>query len=175
VILRGLLCAFVLFASCALAQPEPRQADSTPRPDAGEALLPQLRVECTPAWRAEELIGKHGCVAGRVYHIQTTKHGSVSLSLCAPHSKCSFHAMAHARDTGSVGDLYPLRGEIVAVIGDVVKYRGHPEIFLRDRSQIRVAAGDPPPEFDASQKWPTHRRYPGSNLPIPGLKRGRAW
>jgi hypothetical protein len=165
-ILRGLLCAALLFAIPVLAQPNPAQAANGQSAANPDAALP-IRVECTSAARASELLGKHGCVAGRVSRATTTRRGDTHLSLCSDH-KCSFHAVAFARDRRAVGDLLYLRGKIVAVVGDVTDYRGHPGIVVRDKQQIQVAAGNAPVEFDAAQPRPVGKGYPGS-------KHFRAW
>jgi len=75
--------------------------------------------------------------------------------------------VALARDRGTVGDLSDLRGKIVAVVGDVTDYRGHPQIRVKNREQLQVAAGEPPAEFDAAQ---------ASAKGVPVVKRSyRAW
>jgi DNA/RNA endonuclease YhcR with UshA esterase domain len=76
--------------------------------------------------------------------------------------------VAKARDNSSVGDISYLRGKIVAVVGDVTEYRGHPEIIVRDKEQIQVAASDTPQEFDAAQPRPGGKGFPGA-------RHGRAW
>jgi hypothetical protein len=204
--LRSLLCTALLLAIPGMAQPGTAQAASEPpatvQPAATvepisaqpsrvqpagvtDAALPSLHVDCTPASRASELTGKHGCVAGRVFRVTTTKRGDTHLSLCPGGrsrggATCSFHVVAKARDTGSVGDLAYLRGKIVAVVGDVTEFRGHPEIVVRDKEQLQVAAGEAPQEFDASQRRPGGRGIPGARgIPgfrnIPGVGNGRAW
>jgi len=200
--LRGLLCFAVLLAIPAMAQPGAVQAASEPpaasvQADAGadaappanqpatvSASLSSLHVDCTPASQASELTGKHGCVAGRVFRITTTKHGDTHLSLCPGHSRggatCSFHVVAKALDRGSVGDLAYLRGRIIAVVGDVTEYRGHPAIIVQDKEQLQVAADEAPPEFDAGQRRPGGRGIPGARgIPgvrkIPGVGNGRGW
>ncbi len=186
--LRGLLGTVLLLAIPAVAQPDALQAASEPlaivQPAADTAAAPPLQVDCAPASQASALTGKHGCVAGRVFLITTTKRGDTHLSLCPSRKRgganCSFHVIAKARDNGSVGDLAYLRGKIIAVVGDVVDYRGHPEIIVRDREQLQVAADEAPPEFDAGQRRPGGRGIPGArSVPgvraIPGVGNGRAW
>lgn len=128
-------------------------AQSAPQSVPKTQALPEIRVECTPAAHASELVGQHGCVAGRVSRVTYTRTGATHLSLCPARSngKCSFHAVALARDRDAVGDLSYLKGKIVAVIGDVKDYRGHPQIVVSNREQLQVAAGSPPAEFDAAQ------------------------
>jgi hypothetical protein len=208
--LRGLLGTVLLLAIPAMAQPDTVQAASEPpvasaqpvsappatlqlaasvdatAPEAQPtpAALTSLQVDCTPASRASELTGKHGCVAGRVFRISTTKHGDMHLSLCPSRNhggaNCSFRVIAPARDSSSVGDLAYLRGKIIAVVGDVTEYRGHPEIIVRDKEQVQVAADEALPDFDAGQRRPGGRGIPGARgIPgvrnIPGVGNGRAW
>jgi hypothetical protein len=199
--LRGLLGTVLLLAIPAMAQPDAVQAASEPpaavqpaarvdatdreiQPTTTPAALTSLQVDCTPASRASELTGKHGCVAGRVFRISTTKHGDMHLSLCPSRNRgganCSFHVIAPARDSDKVGDLAYLRGKIIAVVGDVIDYRGHPEIIVRDKEQVQVAADEALPDFDAGQRRPGGRGIPGARgIPgvrnIPGVGNGRAW
>lgn len=189
--LRGLFCFALLLAIPAMAQPDAVQAAIEPSADAKPAdvqsasenpALPALHVDCTPASQASELTGKHGCVAGRVFRITTTKHGDTHLSLCPSRNhggaNCSFHVIARAHD--GVGDLAYLHGKIVAVVGDVTEYRGHPAIIVRDKDQLQVAAEEASPDFDAGQRRPGGRGIPGARgFPvvrnIPGVGDGRAW
>ena len=171
----ALFCAALLFVIPALAQqstPPAAQASAAPTVPAQPAPPPAesrpLQVVCTSASHASELIGKNGCVAGRVFRVTIRKTGNTHLSLC-PSRKCSFQAVVSARNRAKVGDLSYLRGKFVAVIGDVTVSRaGHPVIAVKDRQQIRVAAGDPPPEFDSAQAKPFSTGQRGS-------KRGSAW
>ena len=142
-----LLWAALLLAMPALAQPAqdaavPAQSSAQAAPP--DSMLPEIRVQCTAAAKASELIGKHGCVSGRVFQVVTSRGGATHVSLCPRRSKCSFHAVALARDRGAVGDLSLLGGKIVAVVGQITQYRSHPQILVRDRQQIQVAAGNPP-------------------------------
>jgi hypothetical protein len=125
-----------------------------------------LKIECLPASKATELIGQHGCVAGRVFRVTTAKSGNQHIGLCPPKSGCSFHAAVSRHDRDKVGDLSYLRGKYVAFDGDVTDFRGHPRIVVRDREQIHVTAGNPPSEFDSAQSRPK-----GSS----GGRNGRAW
>lgn len=145
-----LFCAVLLTVISATAQ-------TAPNP---QAPLPEIRVECTPAAQASELVGQHGCVAGRVSRVNYSRTGAANVSLCPARSrgKCSFHAVSFARSHDAVGDLSYLKGRIVAVVGDVKDYRGHPRIIVTSREQLQVAAGSPPPEFDAAQ--PTGKSSP---------------
>lgn len=159
-----LLCAVLLIAVAAMAQTGPAQPASS-----SDTVLNEIRVNCTSARRASELVGQHGCVAGRVSRVTYTRTGAVHLSLCPVRSngKCSFHAVSFARNRDAVGDLSYLKGKIVAVVGDVRDYRGHPRIVITDREQLQVAAGSPPAEFDSAR--------PDAGKPFPSATHARAW
>jgi hypothetical protein len=208
--LRGLLCTALLLATSAMAQLGTDQAaaaqpatvspattqsataqSASDRPAAGvqpvadtDAYLSPMHVECTPASRASELDGKHGCVAGKVFRITTTKRGDTHLSLCPARShggaECSFRVVARGRDSSSIGDLAYLRGRIIAVVGDVTEFRSHPQIIIQEKEQLQVAASEAPQDFDASQRRPGGKGIPGArSVPgvrsIPGVGNGRAW
>ena len=113
-----------------------------------------IQVECVPAYRASELLGEHGCVAGKVSRVTTPKNGSTHISLCPHMSGCAFHAVVRKQDHDAVGDLTYLRGKLVAFDGEVKRSRGWLEIVVKKRSQVHVAAGNSPREFDASQANP---------------------
>jgi hypothetical protein len=198
--LRGLLCTALLLAISAIAQSGSDQAASaqpaTVRPASQQpaasvqpvadtdAPLSPMHVDCTPASRASELTGKHGCVSGKVFRITTTKRGDTHLSLCPSRGRggaeCWFRVAARGRDSSSVGDLAYLRGRTIAVVGDVTEFHGHPQIIIREKEQLQVAADEAPQEFDASQRRPAGKGIPGArSVPgvrkIPGVGNGRAW
>ena len=172
----ALLCLTLLLSTSALAQ-----QSAVPAPVAGSVAIPaapappqpapenEIKVECLPASRASELIDKHGCVGGKVFRVTSAKSGT-HISLCQPQTECSFHVFIRADDRETVGDLSYLHGKLIAVVGDVTRYRGHPEVIVKDRRQIRVLAADPPKQFDADQSKPAT----GGQSPY-GSKRGRAW
>lgn len=173
--LRPLLCAALLLVTPALArQSAAPSAPAQPGTQAAQqpaSELSNLQVECTPASAASQLIGKHACIAGKVYRVTVRKSGNTHLSLC-PTRKCSFQAVISGRSRASVGDLSYLRGKLVAVVGDVTQTRGgRPIIAVKDREQIRVAASAPPPEFDAAQARPTIN---GRTIP-PFTKHDHSW
>lgn len=116
--------------------------------------ITNIQVECVPAYRASELQGEHGCVAGKVSRITTPKNGGTHISLCPHMSGCAFHAVVRKQDHDAVGDLTYLRGKLVAFDGDVKRNRGWLEIVVKKRSQVHVAAGNSPREFDAAQAKP---------------------
>ena len=146
--LRGLLCSALLLAIPAMAQPDAVQAASEPSADVQPAAsenpaLPDAargvhsRLASLGADRQAWMRGRKGLPH---HHHQARRHSSVAVPQPQPRrGQCSFHVIARAhRD--SVGDLAYLHGKIVAVVGDVTEYRGHPAIIVRDKEQLQVAA-----------------------------------
>ena len=163
---RGLLCAALLLAGPALpaaaqaaaqSGETPEQADTGAAAESGSsAPSSSLRIECATPSRASTLIGKHGCVAGKVLRVVTTHRGHTRIYFC-PHNQCSFHATVYAEDAEDVGNLSHLRGRVVVLVGDVTEFHGAPQIVIEDKEQIKVMAGDAPQEFDAAQHRPIKR------------------
>jgi hypothetical protein len=165
VIRRGLLCLLLLCASPVLPQAVQGQAanphDEKPQTEIPEAVATpsdtagfseqQMQVECTPTSRAATMIGHHGCVAGRVFRVTTNHRGDIRLSLCPNRHRCSFTAVVRGRDKDSVGELWHLRGKVVAIVGDITEFRDEPRIIVEHKDQIQIAAEDVPQEFDAAQ------------------------
>ena len=152
-----LRCIFgsALLLSAAISIP----AQQAPPPAAAASVndfnsLAEFQVECLPATHADELVGKQGCVAGRVSRVTTTKNGNTHISICVPHQGCPFHASVPRRSYNDVGDLTALRGKLVAFVGPVKLSRGHPIIIIRSRDQVRPTADEPPAEFDSATALP---------------------
>lgn len=119
-----------------------------------------LRIECVSAANGAQLLGRQGCVAGRVYSASVAKNGNQHLSLCAPRSGCSFHVVVPRHDRHQVGDITYLRGKVVAFSGEVTLFRNKPRLVIHAREQIHVTAGSTPSEFDAAQPKPSHKGIP---------------
>jgi hypothetical protein len=143
----SLVFAGLLFAAAAAQGGDKSSKSNAPG-------ITDIQMECAPASKAAELMGQHGCVAGRVFRVTEAKNGNQHIALCPPKSGCSFHAAVSRHDRKTVGDLSYLRGKYVAFSGNVTDFRGRPRIVVKDREQIHVTAGDPPVEFDASQSRP---------------------
>jgi len=157
-----LLPAAVLLAGMLLPQ---SSAGQGPDSSATDDILEQIRMECTAAWYARTLIGKRGCVAGRLYDTDTNRHGDLQLILCPPNRECAFRAVVNKRDRDAVGDLSYLEGKVIAVTGTVVRDHDNPRIYVTDKDQVKIAPGNPI-EFDA-----THHRPRGKvekrKIPVP--------
>ena len=122
-------------SSTSVSQAESTASDNTP-----DAPQQPAQMDCAPAASAHALVGKYGCVSGRVDRIVFTRKGNVRLYLC-PKDKCPFHATVYAEDADKVGSLLHLRGRLVAIDGDVGLFHGVPEIKVTDRDQISAVAG----------------------------------
>ena len=128
-------------ARCSAALPCPliaQQARSRPparrrKPWHSATQSPTLNVSSAlPASRASELIGKHGCVAGKVFrdhHAEQRRH-STSRSARPQKQLLVSRGSPGATRQRATWRLDHLRGKIVALVGDVTEYRGHPEIFV---------------------------------------------
>ncbi len=156
--LYGVLCAVLLYAASTIGQQDGKPAataqtvtqrapETKSNPD---IPLTEIRVECVDPSRAVELIGKHGCIAGKVSRVTSQKNGDIHISLYHPRDSERFRVVVLAEDRNKVGDLFYLQGRLVVFLGEVTKHRGQPELIVKDREQLRVSAGEPPPEFDAS-------------------------
>ena len=165
---RGLLCATLLLASPMLRLPEQAAAQSEDTPEqpgtatseaesSPEAPLPPLRMDCASASRAFTLVGKHGCVSGKVNRIVITRSGNTRLYLC-PGDQCSFHATVPKADIERVGSLLHLHGRMVAIEGDVKLYHGVPEILVSDIDQIKLAAGGAKHETEPADPGTVRKR-----------------
>ena len=140
---RVTLLTFLLALPVASAPAEQKHSNA---PAVGD-----VKVECVPASQAASLIGQHGCVAGRVFRVTEAKSGNQHLSFCPPRSGCTFHVAVPKADRKAVGDLSYLRNKLVAVVGDVVEFRGRPRIVVRDKEQLHVTAGNPPGDLDTGR------------------------
>ncbi|HVJ05797.1 MAG TPA: hypothetical protein VM578_09000 [Candidatus Saccharimonadales bacterium] len=157
--LRGFIWAALLYAASAFGRQDsnPAAAANTVAPQApnagskAEMPITNVRVECVDPSRAFELIDKYGCIAGRVSRVSSQKNGNTHISLIQLHSDEKFRVVIFAEDRDKVGDLSYLHGRVVVFLGDVTSHRGQPELIVKNREQLRVTAGNPPPEFDASR------------------------
>jgi hypothetical protein len=156
---RALLVGCLLLASVAMA-PAKQTANNAP-------AVGEVKEECVPASKAATLVGRYGCVAGRVFRVTEAKSGNQHLSFCPPRAECSFHVAVPKADRKKVGDLSYLRNKLVAVVGDVVEFRGRPRMVVHDKEQLHVTAGNPPGELDAGRSRAAGRTT--------GDHHGRAW
>lgn len=107
------------------------------RPPVG--TLPGGEAEgCAPIADAASLLGKSGCVTGRVLRVYSSRAGNTFLDFCPNYRTCPFTSVIFDSDRGKFGDLGALAGRQVEIRGAVVAYEGRAEIIIRDPEQIRV-------------------------------------
>ena len=94
---------------------------------------------CVDIRDASTLEGKNGCVAGLVLRVYTAASGNSFLDFCQDYRSCPFNSVIFSADKEKFGDVGSLQGKRVEIRGDVVNYRGRPEIILHDPSQVRGA------------------------------------
>jgi len=92
---------------------------------------------CVDMRDAASLEGKSGCVAGLVLRVYSARTGNTFLDFCRDYRTCPFTSVIFASDKNKFGDVGSLQGKRVEIRGDVVTYRGRPEIILRDPQQVR--------------------------------------
>ena len=101
--------------------------------------LPSGEAEaCAPVADAASLLGKSGCVTGRVLRLYTSRAGNTFLDFCPDYRTCPFTSVIFDSDRSKFGDLGTLAGRQVEIRGLVEPYEGRAEIIIRDPDQIRV-------------------------------------
>ena len=103
--------------------------------DAATGSLPP----CVDIRNAVALVGKSGCVAGRVLRVYSARTGNTFLDFCQDYRHCPFTSVIFASDKNKFADLESLQGKRVEIRGDVVSYQGRAEIIIRDPQQVRSA------------------------------------
>ena len=93
---------------------------------------------CAPVADVASLLGKSGCVTGRVLRIYTSRAGNTFLDFCPNYRTCPFTSVIFDSDRSKFGDLGTLSGRLVEIRGAVVAYEGRAEIIIHDPQQIRV-------------------------------------
>jgi len=93
---------------------------------------------CAPVADVASLLGKSGCVTGRVLRIYTSRAGNTFLDFCPDYRTCPFTSVIFDSDRSKFGDLGALAGRQVEIRGAVVAYEGRAEIIIHDPKQIRV-------------------------------------
>jgi len=106
-------------------------------PSAG--TLPGGEAEgCAPVADVASLLGKSGCVTGRVLRVYTSRAGNTFLDFCPDYRTCPFTSVVFDSDRSKFGDLGTLAGRQVEIRGAVVAYEARAEIIIHDPKQIRV-------------------------------------
>jgi len=117
--------------------PEPaREAAAPPAVNAPSAAN---APPCVDMRDAATLVGKRGCVAALVLRVYSSRSGNTFLDFCQDYRTCPFTSVIFADDKAKFGNLEAMQGKRVEIRGDVVTYRGHPEIVIHDPQQVRGA------------------------------------
>lgn len=95
-------------------------------------------ADCVDFRDAGALMGRAGCVSGRVLRVATSRAGNTFLDFCQDYRQCPFTSVIFAEDRDKFGDLGTLWGRQVEIRGLVTSYKDRAEIIIRDPGQIRV-------------------------------------
>ena len=136
VIVAVVLAAAILSALVAYRQGL-RRGKSGPLPAA--ATTGAEDAPCVDFAAASPLVGKTGCVTGRILRVYTSRNGNTFLDFCADYRSCPFTSVVFSEDRAKFGDLGALKGRRVELRGLVTEYQGRAEIIIRDQEQIRMA------------------------------------
>lgn len=138
--------------------------------------MPSLAKECIGIEQAPDYIGKSVCVKGKILRVVETESGtSTFLNFCEDYRKCPFTVVVFDRDLSLVGDVRALEGQEIEIFGKIKKWKGCPEIVLKDSRQLEGKFIELPPipkTYDADRhgrfsagtfsnarsKHPRHRR-----------------
>ncbi len=103
-------------------------------PAAPPTTMPPACIDFHDAGAME---GKSGCVSGLILRVYTASSGNSFLDFCEDYRACPFTSVIFAADKARFGDVTSLEGKRVEIRGDVVAYKGRPEIVLHDPRQVR--------------------------------------
>lgn len=109
----------------------PTPAKASPAPP---ATMPPACVDFRDAGKLE---GKSGCVSGLVLRVYTAGSGNSFLDFCEDYRACPFTSVIFAADKDKFGEVLSLQGKRMEIRGEVVAYKGKPEIVLHDPGQVR--------------------------------------
>jgi hypothetical protein len=106
-------------------------------PSAGATPVGAVET-CFDIAEAASLVGKQGCVRGRVLRVFTSRAGNTFLDFCPDYRSCPFASVVFSEDRSKFGELNSLRGRQVELRGEVTSYQGRAEIIIHDPEQIRA-------------------------------------
>jgi hypothetical protein len=110
---------------------------------------------CLPFSEAENHVGSHACVGGKVLKVEAGEKGTHFLNFCADRQRCPFSVVVFASDLRHVGDVRDLEGREIQIRGDIREYDGHAEIILERPSQLIGDAARIPPlpkDYDVTRR-----------------------
>ena len=114
--------------------------ESPPEPTPEPAPTPEPEINVIGPCNAGNYIGEEKIVEGKIVDTYKYKTISVFLNFEKPYPNSCFTAVIWSDDwykfPENPEDYY--RGKIVRVQGEIIEYKGTPEIILKDMSQIEV-------------------------------------
>jgi hypothetical protein len=123
-------------------------------------------AKCIPFAEADNRIGAHACVTGKVLKVAESKSGTFFLNFCEKYRDCPFTVVVFPSSLKDVGDVRTLEGKTIEIFGKITAWRGHAEIVLKDARQLRGEAARIPPvpkEYDAERKGKFSPKAPSSS------------
>lgn len=103
-----------------------------------------LASDCIPFTDAQNHIGDHRCVSGKVLRIEQGGNGATFLDFCDDYRVCPFTVVVFRGDLKDVGDVRQLAGRTIEISGDIKAYDGRAEIILREARQLKGEAAKLP-------------------------------
>jgi hypothetical protein len=115
-----------------------RAVDHLPLQTARAPAAPAASIAppCVDIRNAALLVGKSGCVAGRILRVYSARTGNTFLDFCEDYRACPFTSVIFAADKSQFGNLESLQGKRVEIRGDIMSYQGRAEIILKDPRQV---------------------------------------
>jgi len=130
------LVALCSLASATVVYHYGTRRSSTPaRPALTQAGEP---TPCVSYADAAPLVGKSGCITGRVLKVFTSKSGNTYLDFCEDYRACPFSSVIFSQDRAKFGDLATLQGQVVEISGLVSYYKERPQIIIRTPDQLKL-------------------------------------
>ena len=91
-----------------------------------------------PGADAKNHVGENVGISGVVTEVHESSQGNLMLNFGAAYPHQDFTAVIFAADRAKFAQAAGLQGKTITVWGKVTMYRSHPEIVLKDASQLKV-------------------------------------
>jgi hypothetical protein len=112
-------------------------------------------ADCLPIDRAQDNIGRNGCVTGKVIKVAQSQSGTYFLDFCENYRECPFTVVIFQKNLRDVGDIRRLEGQAINIHGQIKHYGGRAEIVLADVRQLKGMVMKLPPlpkNFDVEKR-----------------------
>ena len=93
---------------------------------------------CIGIQEAENYVGRHKCVVGRVYKVFTSSSNTTFLDFCEDYRTCPFTVVVFSSDLPNFPNIEQYQGRVVEIEGLIRAYRGRTEIVLVSPDQIKI-------------------------------------